>query len=94
MKKPAFTFTQEQQYLHMARCRLNGLESANRAGEEVGGELVRIQAAYDEIRGRMSDEDFNAYNAHVNRVLTPAELAAEAKLIAERMSENRERPSH
>lgn len=91
MSKAAFEYSAEQNNLRRINSRMNGL----RINPIVGGdrELERLQMAWDDVRTRISDADYAAMVAHESRVLTPAEQAAEAKALAERMAENRDKPS-
>lgn len=91
MSKPIFEYTAEQNNLRMINLRMSGLRINPTLGSD--RELKRLQMAWDDVRSRISDADYAAMQAHENRVLTPAEQAAEAKAIAERMAENRDKPS-
>lgn len=93
MAKPTFTYTIEQKNLHNCQNRINGLTSGVKSGLPYQAELNRMLAAREDILTRISEADLAAMQAHENRVLTPAEKAAEAKALAEAMSENRDKPS-
>ena len=93
MAKPTFTYTIEQTNLRNCQNRINGLTSSVKSGLPYQPELDRMIAARDEIISRMSETDLAAMQAHENRVLSPAEKAAEAKALADAMSENRDKPS-
>ena len=93
MAKPAFTYTIEQKNLRDCQSRINGLTSSVKSGLPYQAELDRLTKAREEIVSRMSETDLAAMQAHENRVLTPAEKAAEAKALADAMSENRDKPS-
>lgn len=86
--------TQNQQFLHMALTRLNGLKVARHADAAYQPELERIQAAVTDIEQRMPDKERAEYYAQVNKVLSPKEQAELAKKIEAQMAENRDRPSH
>ncbi len=85
-----FNRSTEQDNLHMINLRMNGVRISNPENE---AELRRLQMAWDDVRSRISDEDFAKMQAHENRVLTPAEQAAEAKAVANAMESNRDKPS-
>jgi hypothetical protein len=91
--KTQFVFTTEQRHLQRCQLRIQGVRTALGLGEDQHHELVRLQAAEQDILSRMSAQDQTAYNTQVNRVLTVAEVAAEARAVAEAMSANRDRPS-
>jgi len=93
MSKVTFTYNTEQQHLRSCQLRINGLTTDINRGLPYQSELNRLTAARADILTRISATDLAAMEAHENRVLTPAEKAAEAKAIAERMSENRDSPS-
>lgn len=93
MAKPTFTYTVEQKHLHDCNLRINGLTVGVNMGKPYHAELNRHIAAREDILTRISKADLDAMQAHENRVLTPAEKAAEAKALAERMAENRDSPS-
>lgn len=93
MAKPTFTYTIEQTNLRNCQNRINGLTSSVKSGLPYQAELDRLTKAREEIVSRMSETDLAAMQAHENRVLTPAEKAAEAKALADSMSENRDKPS-
>ena len=93
MSKAPFTYTIEQKNLRNCQSRINGLTSSVKSGLPYQAELDRMIAARDDIISRISETDLAAMQAHENRVLSPAEKAAEAKALAEAMSENRDKPS-
>lgn len=93
MKKKVFVYTANQRYLHNINLRIGGLTTEINLGKPYEAELARMQAAWTDVRSKMTDEEFNELEAHDNRVLTPAELAAEAKETAARMAENRDKVS-
>jgi hypothetical protein len=93
MSKVTFTYNTEQQHLRSCQLRISGLTTDINRGLPYQSELNRLTAARADILTRISATDLAAMEAHENRVLTPAEKAAEAKAIAERMSENRDSPS-
>lgn len=93
MAKPTFTYTVEQKHLHDCNLRIHGLTVGVKMGQPYQSELDRHLAAREDILTRISETDLAAMQAHENRVLTPAEKAAEAKALAERMAENRDSPS-
>lgn len=93
MAKPTFTYTIDQRHLRNCQLRINGLTISVSNGLPYQTELNRHIAAREEILTRISATDLAAMQAHENRVLTPAEKAAEAKALAEAMSANRDKPS-
>jgi hypothetical protein len=93
MSKVTFTYNTEQQHLRNYQLRINGLTVSVNMGKPYQTELNRMIAAREDILTRISETDLAAMQAHENRVLTPAEKAAEAKALAERMSENRDSSS-
>ena len=93
MAKPIFKYNTEQQHLHNCQLRINGLEVSIKSGFSYQTELNRMLAAREDILTRISEADLAAMQAHENRVLTPAEKAAEAKALAEAMAANRDKPS-
>lgn len=92
-KKKPFVYTPNQQFLHSINNRIRGLTVEVNMGKHYEGELQRMQEAWADVRGKMSDEEFAAFDAHENRVLTPAELAAETARIAKAMEENKDKVS-
>ena len=86
-------YTINQRHLHNCQVRLRGLTVQDYQGLNVKSELNRITAARAEIISRMSAEEVDALDAHDNRVLTPAQLAEEAKRQIARMSENKDSQS-
>ncbi len=93
MAKSTFTYSTEQTNLRNCQNRINGLTSSVKSGLPYQLELDRMIKAREEIISRMSETDLAAMQAHENRVLSPAEKAAEAKALADAMSENRDKPS-
>lgn len=93
MSKAPFTYTTEQKNLRDCQSRINGLTSSVKSGLPYQSELNRMLAAREDILTRISETDLAAMQAHENRVLSPAEKAAEAKALAEAMSANRDKPS-
>ena len=93
MSKVTFTYNTEQQHLRNCQLRINGLTVSVNMGKPYQTELNRMIAAREDILTRISETDLAAMQAHEKRVLTPAEKAAEAKALAERMSENRDSSS-
>jgi hypothetical protein len=97
MAKQAFVYTTNQDNLRRINSRLQGLrieltnDESNIEGRKA--EITRMQMAYDDVRSRMSQEEFDAMVAHETHVLTPAEKAAEAKANLARMAENKDRVS-
>jgi hypothetical protein len=91
--KTSFAYTTEQRHLHNCNLRINGLTVSVKMGKPYQVELDRHLAIREDILTRISETDLATMQAHENRVLTPAEKAAEAKVLAERMSENRDSPS-
>ena len=85
--------TQNQQFLHMALLRRNGLRIAVHSDPAYQAELDRIQAAVTDIESRMTDREQAEYHAQINPVLTPREQAALARQLEAQMAENRDRPS-
>jgi len=93
MSKATFIYNTEQRHLRNCQLRINGLTTDINRGLSYQVECDRMIAARADILTRISATDLAAMEAYENRVLTPAEKAAEAKDIAERMSENRDSPS-
>ena len=91
--KTTFAYTTEQKHLRSCQLRINGLKVSISMGMPFQTELDRLLAAREDILTRISETDLAAMQAHENRVLTPAEKAAEAKALAEAMSANRDKPS-
>jgi hypothetical protein len=97
-KKETLVYTADQHHLHTCNLRIQGIKTQIVTGFVTDNslallEIARLEAAHDEIIARMSDADYKAFDAHENRVLTPAERASEAKQILENMSANRDKPS-
>ncbi len=94
MAKHAFVYTTNQDNLRRISNRMNGLHvQINMNVPDIEGckaEADRMQMAWDDVRSRMSQEEFDVMVAHETRVLTPAEKVAEAKALAERMAENKD----
>jgi hypothetical protein len=93
MAKPIFKYTTEQEHLRNCQLRINGLTTDINRGFPYQTELNRMIAARADILARIPEAELAAMQAHENRVLTPAELAAEAKAVVEAMSANREKSS-
>ena len=93
MSKATFIYNTEQRHLRNCQLRINGLTTDINRGLPYQVERDRMIAARADILTCISATDLAAMEAYENRVLTPAEKAAEAKDIAERMSENRDSPS-
>ena len=93
MSKVTFTYNTEQKHLRNCQLRINGLTTDINRGFPYQTELNRMIAARADILARIPEADLAAMQAHENRVLTPAELAAEAKAVVEAMSANREKSS-
>ena len=91
--KTSFAYNTEQKHLRDCQLRINGLTVSVNMGNPHQTELNRMIAAREDILTRISETDLAAMQAHENRVLTPAEKAAEAKALAEAMSANRDKPS-
>jgi hypothetical protein len=91
--KTSFSYNTEQRHLRNCQLRINGLTVSVNMGKPYQSELNRHIAAREDILTRISETDLAAMQAHENRVLTPAEKAAEAKALAEAMSANRDKPS-
>lgn len=93
MSKAPFIYTAEQKNLRSCQSRINGLTVSVKSGLPYQSELNRMIAAREDILTRISEADLAAMQAHENRVLSPAEKAAEAKALAEAMAANRDKPS-
>lgn len=91
--KNIFIYSTEQRHLHDCQSRINGVVASINEGLDFQLELERLEAAKLDILSRISEADLIAMQSYENRILTPAERAAEAKALAERMAENRDRPS-
>lgn len=97
-KKATLIYTADQHHLHNCNLRIQGIKTQLVVGFATNSslallEISRLEAARNEIIARMSDADYKAFDAHENRVLTPAERASEAKQLLENMSANRDKPS-
>ena len=93
MAKPIFKYNTEQQHLRNCQLRINGLTTDISRGLPYQAERERMLAARADIITRISETDLAAMEAYENRVLTPAEIAAEAKAVVARMAENRDSSS-
>ena len=97
MAKQAFVYTTNQYNLRRINNRLGTLlvDVVNNVSNIEGckAEVLRMQMAYDDVRSRMTQEEFDAMVAHEAHVMTPAEKAAEAKANLARMAENKDRVS-
>jgi hypothetical protein len=93
MSKVTFTYNTEQQHLRNCQQRINGLTTDISRGLPYQTELNRMIAARADILTRISETDLAAMQAHENRVLSAAEIAAEAKAVIARMAENRDSSS-
>ena len=77
----------------MINNRIRGLTIDVNTGKPFEAELKRMHEAWADVRSKMSDQEFAEFDAHENRVLTPAEIAAEAARIAKAMEENKDKVS-
>lgn len=67
----------------------------NGKAELLAGELVRLQAARQEVLAKMTTEERAAYDATQGEVVkTEEQIKAEVAEIARLMNENKDRPSH
>jgi hypothetical protein len=97
MEKVKFTYTQKQDAFRRVRARLGGLRiEANTHGlnDRLAAEIQRLEQAEAQVRSEMTDAEYDAQMAHENRVLSVAELAAEAKAAIAAMDANKDKPSH
>ena len=92
MKKNAFEYNENQSYLRKANMRLNGLRTQRNMNdsENLKFEYDRVQSACDDIKSKMTQKEFDDMYAHENRVLSPAEIAEEAKALIAKLAENRD----
>ena len=92
--KPVFVYTENQSNLRGINTRMSGLKiqiSANHP--DIDGhkaELERMQMAWQDVRSKMTQDEFDVMHTHENRVLSVAERAAEAKATLDRMSQNKD----
>lgn len=96
MSKTVFVYNTLQGHLHRCQLRLRGMQVQQHTDsrESLALEIVRLQAAEQEIRSQMTDQEYNEQYAYENRQLTTAELAAEARAAIAAMDTNRDRVSH
>jgi len=96
MSKQAFKYNTLQGHLHRCQLRLRGMQVQQHTDsrESLAAEIARVEAAEQDIRSQMTDQEYNEQYAHENRQLTTAELAAEAKAAIAAMDTNRDRVSH
>jgi len=97
MSKKAFEYTAEQLQLKHCELRIAGVKSQVAIGrvypENGDAELVRLQAARQEILSRMSVEDHEALIKHETAPLTAKEKAAADKAALEAMESNKDSQS-
>jgi hypothetical protein len=95
--KSTFVYTKNQRNLSNINLRMNGLNVQIKSNHpDVEGckqEYARLTLAWSDIRSQMSEDEFDAMYNYENPVLSAAEKAAEAKAIAARMEENKDRVS-
>lgn len=89
MSNPAFTTMQN--YVRTIEGRIASLNIYKAKGYEA--EVERMKFALADVIKSMPKEELDALRAVQNKVLTPAERAAEATRIAKAMEENRDKPS-
>ena len=95
LREKAFEYTVNQKHLHNINSRIKGLRSSSGsldAQQEISykQEISRMNEAWIDIRDKMTQNEFDQMEAHENRILSTAEIAAEAKAVLARMSENRD----
>jgi hypothetical protein len=89
MSNPAFTT--KQNYIRTIEGRIASLNIYKEAGYEA--EVQRMEFALADVIANMPEGELDALRAIQNKVLTPAEKAAESTRIAKQMEENRDKPS-
>ena len=89
MSNPAFTT--KQNYIRTIEGRIASLNIYKEAGYEA--EVQRMEFALADVIANMPEGELDALRAIQNKVLTPAEKAAESTRIAKQMEENRDNPS-
>lgn len=89
MDNPAFTT--KQNYVRTIEGRIASLNIYKEPGYQV--EVDRMKFALADVIANMPKEELAALRAIQNKVMTPAEKAAEAVRVEKAMSENRDKPS-
>ena len=99
-KKVMAFSTQDQRYLDDIMCRIVGAlaqaasEVCDVTDEAAAQEVTRLEAAFEDIKKRMTKAEFKEYEevvaAHKAKELTAEEIAARYK----QMEQNKDRPSH
>ena len=89
MSNPAFTT--KQNYIRTIEGRIASLNIYKEAGYEA--EVQRMEFALADVIANMPEGELDALRAIQNKVLTPAEKAAESTRISKQMEENRDKPS-
>jgi microcompartment protein CcmL/EutN len=84
-------FTTKQNYVRTIEGRIASLNIYKEAGYEA--EVQRMEFALADVIANMPEGELDALRAIQNKVLTPAEKAAESTRIAKQMEENRDKPS-
>jgi microcompartment protein CcmL/EutN len=84
-------FTTKQNYVRTIEGRIASLNIYKEAGYEA--EVQRMEFALADVIANMPEGELDALRAIQNKVLTPAEKAAEATRVAKQMEENRDKPS-
>ena len=83
--------TTKQNYVCTIEGRISSLNIYKTQGYE--GEVERMKFALADVISNMSEGELDALRAIQNKVLTPAEKAAEATRMRKQMEENRDKPS-
>ena len=89
MSNPAFTT--KQNYVRTIEGRITSLNIYKEKGYE--DEVNRMKIALADVIKNMPADELTALRAIQNKVMTPAERAAEATRVAKAMEENRDKPS-
>lgn len=104
-KAPELT-TKNQEWLRQIEMKISGIRAFAKIGGKNGNhltediilggerEIVRLEAAYKDVKKRMSKEEKAEYKA-VMKALQPKALTKEQQAaITKQMESNRDRPSH
>lgn len=87
--------TTKQNYVCTIEGRISSLTIHKEQGYAASydAEIARMRFALADVIANMSEGELDALRAIQNRVLTPAEKAAEATRMRKQMEENRDKPS-
>lgn len=86
-----FKPTVNQGYVRIIEGRISSLNINKPTG--YADEVTRMEHALTDVVSKMAEGELEALRAYQNKVMTPAEKAAEAKALVEAMSANRDKPS-